>query len=300
MKPPSHMRIYVLAAVLVSYWPLSYPFTKLGLHYYSPEGFCALRCTLAALVMLLYAKFRGITIPARADIPRIALCGALGVSGFIYFICIASESSTLTAGAVSFLVAVNPLYVLVYSWLRKTEPIRVHALLGSAVCMGGVALLTIYRSGFQLEWHSIYALLSGACFAAFIILQKPLIGRYNMEALGTYTSIAGGLVLSPLALLHAGEVASAPFWPADAVMLFMAIASTGIAFIIWAFLLTHLSQIQTASIGYILPFSASLSAIPILGEVMPLSSWIGGGFILLGMLMINLPVLRSKKRAISA
>jgi drug/metabolite transporter (DMT)-like permease len=279
-------KLIFLALLLVLYWPLSYPLTKVGLRYFSPEGFCALRCTLAAIIMVFYALLRKFPLPAREDIPRILLCGVLGVSGFIYFICIASKSN-LSAGTVSFLVAVNPLYVLVYSWITKKEPFTRHALLGSLICVAGVGMLTIYRSGMQVEIHSLYALLSGACFAAYLVLQKPLVTRYHMERLGTYTSIAGGVALLPLAIMHSGELANAPFWPADAVMLFMAIASTCIAFIIWAYLMTHLSQIQTASVGYMLPFSASVSSIFILGEMLPLSSWFGGGLILLGMLAIN-------------
>jgi drug/metabolite transporter (DMT)-like permease len=283
---PNALRVYGLALLLVTYWPLSYPLTKIGIQYFSPEGFCALRCVLAASVMVFYALLRKFPLPARADIPRILLCGALGVSGFIYFICIASNSS-LSAGTVSFLVAVNPLYVLAYSWVTGKEAFTRNALLGSMLSIAGVAMLTIYRSGMQVEVHSLYALLSGACFAGYLVLQKPLVGRYHMERLGTYTTIAGGITLLPLAIMHGGELAHAPFWPAEAVMLFMAIASTCIAFIIWAYLMTHLSQIQTASLGYMLPFSASVSSIFILGEMLPLSSWLGGGLILLGMVAIN-------------
>jgi drug/metabolite transporter (DMT)-like permease len=285
-QQPHTVRVYGLALLLVTYWPLSYPLTKVGLRYFSPEGFCALRCVLAASVMVLYALLRKFPLPKREDVPRILLCGALGVSGFVYFICIASKSH-LSAGTVSFLVAVNPLYVLGYSWLTGKEPFTRNALLGSALCVAGVGMLTIYRSGMQVEVHSLYALLSGACFAAYLVLQKPLVARYHMERLGTYTTIAGGVALLPLAIMHGSELQTAPFWPADAVMLFMAIASTCVAFIIWAYLMTHLSQIQTASVGYMLPFSASVSSIFILGEVLPLSSWFGGALILLGMLAIN-------------
>lgn len=286
MGNSSTLKTYALALILVAYWPLAYPLTKLGLQHFSPEAFCALRCALASLCMLVYARVRGMPVPARSDIWRFVLCGAFGISGFIYFICIASASK-LSAGTVSFLVAVNPLYILFYSWVTGKEPLRLHAIFGSAICVTGVALLTIYRAGLHIEIHSLYALLSGACFATYLILQKPLVTRYNMETLGTFTSIAGGIAVIPLLIIHGGEIAHVTFWPADAIIIFLATASTGLAFIIWAYLLTHLSQIQTASIGYMLPFSASLSAIPILGEVLPLSSWLGGGLILLGMVAIN-------------
>ncbi len=279
-------RPFLFAVLLVLFWPMAFPVTKLGIRYFSPEGLLVFRFLLAALAMGAYLLWKQYPLPRRADLPRLFLSGMLGVFGFVYFINLASE--TLPAGEISFLVAINPLYLVLHNALTKAQPVTRRIVLGSFVSLSGVGLITLTGPELVIEIGMLYAILSGACFAANMVVQKPLFVHYPVAMVGAYLPIMAAIGALPLLIPHLHELSTETPWQGVAIIIFLALISTALGFLVWSYLIKSLTQAQASGLVYFLPFSASLSAIPILGEQMPISSWLGGALIVAGSVITHL------------
>ncbi len=284
------MKPLIYAALLIIVWPLSYPLARLGLHYFSPEGLLAWRLEAAALVMALYVLHQRFPLPARADLVRFFASGMLGVFGFIYFINLASK--TLPAGEVSFLVSINPLYLVIRNAVTGHEKVTGRVLAGSLVSLAGLAMITLWSGALRVDIGMVYALVSGLSFACGMVVQKPLFTRYPMAMIGAWLPIMAAIGALPLWLLHFHEMPQQTAWQGIGVVLFTAFVGTNAAYLVWAYLNKALTQTQASSIIYFLPFSASLTAVPILGEQMAMTSWIGGAAIVLGSVITHAKLTR--------
>ena len=288
------MKPLLFAALLILVWPLSYPLARVGLHYFSPEGLLSWRLQAAALVMILYVLHQRFPLPARADLVRFFASGMLSVFGFIYFINLASK--TLPAGEVSFLASINPLYLVIYNAVTGREKVTGRLLAGSALSLAGLAMITLWGGALRIDTGMVYALVSGFSFACGMVVQKPLFARYPMAMVGAWLPIMAALGALPLLFTHVHEMLGQTAWQGIGVVLFTAFIGTNAAYLIWAYLNKVLTQTQAAGILYFLPFSASLTAVPILGEEVAMSSWAGGALIVLGSVVTHL----KWKRATSA
>ena len=288
------MKPLIFAALLILIWPLSYPLARVGLHYFTPEGLMSWRLQAAALVMIFYSAQQRFPLPARTDLIRFFASGMLSVFGFIYFINLASK--TLPAGEVSFLASINPLYLVIYNAVTGREKVTGRLLTGSALSLAGLAMITLWGGALRIEIGMVYALISGFSFACGMVVQKPLFARYPMAMVGAWLPIMAAIGALPIWVMHFHEMPQQTAWQGIGVVLFTAFVGTNAAYLVWAYLNKVLTQTQAASILYFLPFSASLTAVPILGERMAASSWAGGALIVLGSVVTHL----KWKRAISS
>jgi drug/metabolite transporter (DMT)-like permease len=163
----------------------------------------AYRMTIASLILL------PLTLPAlrktpltKANTPYALLAGVfLG----IHFATWISSLSFTTVAASAAIVATQPLWVALFSWLFLKTPPSFVTLLGILVSIGGMAMIGFgdFSGGSRPLLGDGLALVGGICSAAYFLLGRSAQKRgLNINAYVGVAYSTAALVLLPLPLLQ--------------------------------------------------------------------------------------------------
>jgi drug/metabolite transporter (DMT)-like permease len=164
-------------------WAGSFLAIRDGVQAVSPFGLAAARFALAGLFCAVWIAFFARTKPSLNDLPRILLCGLLGIA--LYNILLGAGAIELSAGLASLCVATQTLFAGIAAWLLEgTRPTRQFVLGGVLATLG----ITVIATRMSLDGTLVGVGLtvgSAACTGAFFVLQRPLV-----KSLGPVTSAA--------------------------------------------------------------------------------------------------------------
>ncbi len=274
-------RAWSLLLVLGAIWGASYLFIKIGLRDLSPSMVAFLRIALAALVLLPVAASQGALSGVRSRTGWLALVGAVQVAG--PFLLIAAGEEEISSSLAGILVASAPLFTALLA-VRVDREERSHGLrlAGVLVGFGGVGLLLgvdLGGSGAALLGGLAVVLASlGYAIGGFLVKHRLA----GMAPLGMSAAVmvAGAIFLLPPALLTAPETAPG-LGPAAAVAV-LGVLGTGIAFVIFYWLLTSVGPARTFLVTYIAPGFAVVYGALLLSEAVTVATLAGLALILSG------------------
>lgn len=268
-------------------WGVNYVAVKIGMRYFPPLLFGALRIELVALSLLPVWLMRGPRLD-RATLLRVALPGLAGMGlnqmTFLYGI-----KNTSVAHA-AFLFMTMPMQVLVLAWLRGQERLRARKLAGMAVALAGVLWLQLApgkSSGPASLKGDLIILLSGLSFAVFAVWGKEFTTQLGGLAVTTVGHLASSLVLIPVTV-YAGwsfpwrEVPVAGWL----VLAYMVLFPSIVAFMIFHYALKRIAASRVTSFTFLQPLIATSSALALLGEPVSASLFGGGALILAGVYFV--------------
>ncbi len=254
-----------------------------------------LRVLIAALALWIYAAFKGLYPPNNAKI-----WGMVFIMGFLNnvvpFTLIAWGQLYITSGYASILNATTPLFtVIIAGMVLADERMTPMKILGVSVGLVGVILMVgpssfeglvlenISSEGISLPILAQFAVLIAAIFYAF----AGVFGR-GFSALGVDPIItaagqvtASAILLVPLVLVI-DQPLTLPFPSRYTVLsiLGLAVLSTAVAYILYFKLLATAGATNLLLVTFLIPVSAILLGILILGEQLELMH-------VLGMLLIG-------------
>ena len=190
---------------------------------------------------------------------------------FLFSICMlfgVSLSSALAAGVI---MAGIPAAVALMSRLFLNERISGRVMLGIACAVGGIALVSLTKSGSASGDSSLAGnvLLIGAvlCEASYVVMGKKLTGNVSPKRISALINLWGLALVLPFGLWQAlsfdfSNVAAGSWW----LLLFYSIAASMITVWLW---MTGLRQVPASSAGVftvLLPVSAAAVGVLVLGE----------------------------------
>jgi drug/metabolite transporter (DMT)-like permease len=278
---PAHLSLLLVVVV----WAGSFSVIKALLDDGVAAGDIAiLRYAIAApgFAYILW-RARGLPGLTRGDAVRVAAAGLLIVVGYHLFLNIGTRYTT--SGIAALVVALAPGMTMLLAFAVGLERVTTRRVVGLAVAFAGVAIVIGLGSGREVSLTNakgpLIVLGAPLAFAAYNVILKPLLSRYDLLALTAATSIVGIAGLLPLvrgSTLDAVTDASAT---EAGLLLYLGLLGTLLGYILWNVGLKGIGPTRAVSYTYaISPLAVAFGAL-FLGE--PVTTWLAlGGLLVVG------------------
>ncbi|ELZ97966.1 DMT (drug/metabolite family transporter) superfamily permease [Haloferax mucosum ATCC BAA-1512] len=251
-----------LFLLLGTLWGSSFVAIEVGLPYFPPLHFAALRYYLAGLIVLGYAVvstdyWRPRT---RTDLALVGIAGSLLIGGHHAFLYLGQEH---VPGAVaSIVISLGPVLTALFATGLFGDHISKLGLVGFALGFVGVGLVA------QPDPNALFSsdvvgvgiiFVASACFALGAVLTRPFSSDIPARTLQAWAMLLGAGLLHLTGMLT-NESFAAIRWTGTAIgsLVYLAVISGAAAFLIYFELLSRFGPTQINLIGYLEPVSATL------------------------------------------
>lgn len=232
-----------------------------------------LRALPAGLVLVALTRQR----PVGTWWAKAAVLGTLNIGGFFALLFVAAYR--LPGGVAATLGAVQPLVAAGLAATLLRERLRPEVVAAGVIGVVGVALLVL-RAGAQLDGLGVLAGLAGAAsMATGVVLTKRWGRPVPLLAFTAWQLVAGGLVLTPLALafeglppsLGAGHLAG---------YLWLGSVGTAVAYSLWFRGIERLPVARVSLLGLLSPIVATTAGWIVLGQTLTPVQGVGAALVL--------------------
>jgi drug/metabolite transporter (DMT)-like permease len=279
-------RSYVIyIGLLAAFWGASYMFIKVAGRAFEPAAMMMLRLLIAAsLIVAVLVVQRGV----KATVTEMRALGwegfALGVAnGAIPFTLIAWGERYIDSGVAAIANASMPIFVVLLAIrFKPSETVRGLRLVGFIVGLVGVGVLAgVHPEG---GWWGVAGTLAvvvaSVSYAVGSLWGQRLIARTSGLVLSATSMLGGLLALLPFGLWQLpGEV---PGWKETGSVLALAVIGTAVAQIILYKVLRTDGAARVSLVTYLLPVTALIYGVLLLGEPLTWEELAGMALILGG------------------
>jgi drug/metabolite transporter (DMT)-like permease len=273
---------FLLLAVL---WGSGFTFIKVSLGGLTPGQLVLGRLVLGAALLLAIVAVRGVPLPRSIGVWRhVAVTALLG--NVVPFLLLSYGERGTGAGIAGVLVGSTPLLTMaIASAALPTERATRRKVLGLLVGFLGVVLVIgPWRESFGSIGGSLACLGAALSYAASFVYV-----RRNLSPLGLPPLALAGSQLLAAAVLQALVTPflawHTPHFTAPIVgsMLFLGLLCTGLCFVLYFRLIHDIGATSASAVNYLVPVSAVLVGVVLLGESLTWNLLAGGLVVLAGM-----------------
>lgn len=253
----------------------------------SPGPMALLRMGVATLVMAPVALRAGVL----RRMPRGRLLGLLLAYGVLWFagyqLALNAAEQHVDAGTAALFVNVAPLLIALGAGTLLREGLPRRLLLGAAVGLVGVTVMSLGVSGGGLLTGPgaargvALALLAAVVYATSVLLQKVILQRVDTLSATWLGFVVGTVVLLPFTPSLAAELGTAE--PSAVLgVVYLGVFSTALAFSTWGYTLARIPAGRLGMVAYLVTVVSVLLSWLFLGEVPSALTLAGGALALAG------------------
>lgn len=281
-KKTSWVTLYIALGIV---WGCSFIFIKLGLEFLTPVGVAFGRVSLGAITLLLWARYKGISLPKGGSMWfHLWIVSLLlnVIPGYLFAVA-ETEVTSILAGIIN---AVTPLMTLLAIMLafREEKP-KSYQVVG--LLLGFVGVLTVLGAWQGLGENPASAVIALLCAVACYGISFPYSRKFVLpkkvkaESLAAGQLTMGAITLLPVYLIDG--ITTTNYRPGPVIaMLTLGILGSGFAYI-WNFKIMEAAGSAIAStVTYVTPVVAVIVGIIFLGEGVTWYEPVGGLIVLLG------------------
>lgn len=278
----------VLFAIQLAYSSL-HVVGKLVLADLAPLALAGTRVAIATPLLLLLAWRHDRAIPPRADWPRLALLGLLGIAAnqTLFLIGLSLTSAT----SASILMPSIPVFTAAAGALLGIERIRGKRLAGVLLAACGALVLldpTRIETSGQATLGNLIVLSNCLCYSFFLVLQRPLLARLGWRTVIAWSFLFGSigtLAVSAPALVST----SWPSLPPHTLLgvLYIGVVPTAGAFALNSWAIRRTSPSTAAAFTTLQPVLTGALAALALGESLHANQAAGFVLIVLGLALVQ-------------
>ncbi|MDX1514302.1 MAG: DMT family transporter [Gammaproteobacteria bacterium] len=290
---------WLLLASLSFLWGGSFFFVELALTDFGPLTVVSARVALAAVTLWLVILAAGLAVP-RAPATWLAfLCMGL-LNNVVPFSLIVWAQTEITGSLASILNATTPLFALIVAHLlTRDEKLTGARLSGVLAGFAGVVVI-IGPEALAGAGRNLLAQIAVLCAALSYSLAGVFGRRFRstpalVTAAGQVT--CSSLLIAPFALvIEQPWTLASPSPAAVCALIAVAILSTALAYVLYFRILATAGATNLLLVTFLIPVTALLLGVPILGETVSLSDLAGMALIAAGLAVIDGRPLRMFRR----
>ena len=256
--------------VLGALWGSSFLFTRLAIGDFGPLPTAAARVGIAALFLLPIVMLQGLLPELKQHWKKIFFLGLFNSA--IPFACFAFSLLSITTGLSAILNATTPMFAALIAWVWLKDKPALSRVAGLVIGFAGVALLAWDKATFKPDasgmapgWAVLACLVACLCYGYAASFTKKYMGGINpmVTAAGSQTGATLGLLV-PAVWLWPSAIPGSTSWLA---LLFLGVACTGIAYILFFRLIEKAGPQRTLTVTFLIPVFAVFYGAVFLGEI---------------------------------
>lgn len=266
-------------------WGSTYIITTIFLPIDRPIFVALMRGFPIGLILLLYYR----QFPKGEWIYKSVLLGTLNIGAFFLVLFIAAYR--LPGGIASIIGSIQPVFIILLSWLFLKEKPTKNSYLAIAITVLGVYLL-LFQQHKSLDALGIFAAVLGAIIMAFGVVLTKYFGKPKEVSQMVFTAwqlFFGSLILIPVALIFEKPVQALSVTNIAGLVI-LGVLNTGVGYYLWFRGIEKLGPIKVSFLGPINPMTAFFLGYIILGQRV-------NKIQILGVICILLGVFVSQKRS---
>jgi len=292
--PPPHGRAqvaYVLLILSALCFAGAWVAGKVAVRTMPPMALAVGRFAVASLLLWAWAARRdaGARRPSRADVPFILGMGVTAVAGYNVLFFYGLERAPASDGAL-IVPGLTPVLAAVMGRAVLKERIAAHGVVGLLVAVAGLVLVMAPGGGASRERLAgdVLFALGALAWAAYTILGKVATARFEPVRATLYGTLAGTLMLIPLALAENGwaQLMAAPT-RAWAGLVYLGTFATVVSFVFLYEGVHRLGAARASSSLLLIPVFGVLLSAGFLHEHITGRMTAGGVLVILGLILVQ-------------
>ncbi len=299
----SPYRNLLLFVLLSAVWGSAFMAINLGLEFFPPVTFAAIRYDIAGLIMLGYAFWVADNpVPQTRDEWVLVGIGAVFlIAAYHSFLFVGQSDPAVTSAIAAVIVSLSPILTTAFArGLLPSERLTWLGLAGLALGFAGVIVIAQPNPsnlGGEGTLPKLLVLAASAAFALGSVLTRRVEATLEIETLEGWAMLLGGLLMHGIAF-GLGESPTAIEVTRDGVLalVYLSVVASAAGFLIYFDLLERLGPIEINLVSYVAPVFAALSGWLFLAEGLSISTVFGFFLILCGFVLIKRRAIQDELR----
>lgn len=282
-------KTYLLLGILGLIWGSSFLFIKLGVNEMPPAFVAGGRLASGLVFLLIALRVQKLGLPQKALWGRLLVVAIF--NNTIPWILIPWGEQHITSALASILNATMPLFtVLIAHFATRDDRLTWLKLAGIAIGFAGVLVLI----GADLRditsanaLGDLAVLLACVSYGAGAVYARQKLRGEDHTVLATGQLGLALLLTTPLVVLSAGGLQAVPSATAIVAVVLLGVLGSGLAYIIFYWLIERASASQVSLVTYLLPVTAVFWGAALLKETLGPNTFAGFILICAGIFLVN-------------